>query len=107
MFVLVLTLFGLLQAPAQAFFTSTLPLEEMRNKQAVLETSYGTIVMDLLPDAAPNHVAYFITRIREGAYDGTTFHRVIPMGIIQGGDPLSKDPTQSAKYGQGGLNMLR
>ena len=102
-----LTLFALLQAPPQTFFTSTIPLEEMRNKQAVLETSYGTIVMDLLADAAPNHVAHFITRIREGAYDGTTFHRVIAMGIIQGGDPLSKDPAQQAKYGQGGLNQLR
>src|SRR5688572_3327699 len=102
-----LMLFGLLQAPPQTFFTSTMPVEDMRNKQAVLETTYGTIVMDLLPDAAPNHVAHFITRIREGAYDGTTFHRVIPMGIIQGGDPLSKDPAQQAKYGQGGLNQPR
>ena len=67
----------------------------------------GTMVVDLLADAAPNHVAHFITRAREGAYDGTTFHRVISMGIIQGGDPLSKDPTQSAKYGTGGLGVLR
>jgi cyclophilin family peptidyl-prolyl cis-trans isomerase len=48
-------------------------------------------------------VAHFITRAREGAYDGTTFHRVITMGIIQGGDPLSKDPAQAARYGTGGL----
>ena len=40
-------------------------------------------------------------------YDGTTFHRVIAMGIIQGGDPLSKDPAQAAKYGTGGLGVLR
>jgi peptidyl-prolyl cis-trans isomerase B (cyclophilin B) len=81
--------------------------EELRNKQAVLDTSFGTIVLDLLADAAPNHVAHFITRAREGAYDGTTFHRVIAMGIVQGGDPLSKDPAQAAKYGTGGLNELR
>jgi peptidyl-prolyl cis-trans isomerase B (cyclophilin B) len=98
-------LFGLVQA--QTFFTSTLPPAELQNQQAVLETSYGTIVLDLLADAAPNHVAHFITRVREGAYDGTTFHRVIAMGIIQGGDPLSKDPTQAAKYGTGGLGVLR
>jgi peptidyl-prolyl cis-trans isomerase B (cyclophilin B) len=73
----------------------------------VLETSEGTIVFDLLADAAPNHVAHFITRAREGAYDGTVFHRVIPMGIVQGGDPLSKDPAQTAKYGSGGLGTLR
>ena len=93
--------------PRTTFFTSTLPESELRNKQAVLETSFGTIVIDLLPDAAPNHVAHFITRAREGAYDGTTFHRVITMGIIQGGDPLSKDPAQAAKYGSGGLGVLR
>jgi cyclophilin family peptidyl-prolyl cis-trans isomerase len=93
--------------PRDAFFTSTLPAEELRNKQAVLETSEGAIVLDLLGDAAPNHVAHFITRAREGAYNGTVFHRVIAMGIIQGGDPLSKDPAQSAKYGSGGLNQLR
>src|SRR5215216_1106155 len=93
--------------PRETFFTSTVPLSELRNKQAVLETSYGTIVLDLLPEAAPNHVAYFITKAREGAYDGTTFHRVIAMGIIQGGDPLSKDRAQAARYGTGGLGVLR
>jgi peptidyl-prolyl cis-trans isomerase B (cyclophilin B) len=95
-------------APApSAFFTSTLPQGDLRNKQAVLETTLGTIVIDLLPDAAPNHVAHFITKAREGAYDGTTFHRVVTNGIIQGGDPLSKDPAQAAKYGTGGLRELR
>jgi peptidyl-prolyl cis-trans isomerase B (cyclophilin B) len=93
--------------PRDTFFTSTLPASELRNKQAVVDTSEGTIVLDLLADAAPTHVAHFITRAREGAYDGTIFHRVIAMGIIQGGDPLSKDPAQSAKYGSGGLNQLR
>jgi len=91
----------------QTFFTSTLPPAELHGKQAVLETSYGTVVLDLLAEAAPNHVAHFVTRAREGAYDGTTFHRVIAMGIIQGGDPISKDPAQAAKYGTGGLGVLR
>ena len=100
-----LMLFGLAQA--QTFFTSTLTPGELQNKQAVLETTQGTIILDLLADAAPTHVAHFITRVREGAYDGTTFHRVIAMGIIQGGDPLSKDPAQEAKYGTGGLGLLR
>lgn len=93
--------------PRDTFFTSTLPASELRNKQAVLDTSEGTIVLDLLADAAPNHVAHFITRAKEGAYNGTIFHRVIAMGIIQGGDPLSKNPAQSAKFGSGGLNQLR
>jgi cyclophilin family peptidyl-prolyl cis-trans isomerase len=89
------------------FFTSTLPASEIQNKQAVIETSAGTIVFDLLADAAPNHVAHFITRAKEGAFNGTAFHRVIAMGIIQGGDPLSKDPAQKDKYGTGGLGVLR
>jgi peptidyl-prolyl cis-trans isomerase B (cyclophilin B) len=94
-------------APRDPFFTSAIPRAELDNLQAVLETSVGTIVLDLLPEAAPNHVGHFVTRAREGAYDGTTFHRVIQMGIVQGGDPISKDPAQSAKYGTGGLGVLR
>lgn len=101
-----LMLFGL-APPQQTFFTSTLPPAELQNKQAVLETLPDTIVLDLLADAAPTHVAHFITRVREGAYDGTTFHQIITMGIILGGDPISKDPTQQAKYGTGGLGVLR
>ncbi len=95
-------------APAKpAFFTATLPASELKNKQAVIETTQGTIVLDLLPEAAPTHVAFFITRARERAFDGTIFHRVIPRGLIQGGDPLSRDPAQAARYGTGGLRQLR
>ena len=67
----------------------------------------GAIVIALLPEAAPNHVGYFMKRVAEGAYDGTTLHRAIPMGIIQGGDPLSRDRAQRARYGTGGLGVLR
>src|SRR4029450_780050 len=94
-------------APRDPFFTSTMSRDDIRGKQAVLDTSEGVIVLDLLAESAPTHVAHFITQARAGAYDGTVFHRVIAMGIIQGGDPLSKDPTQSAKYGTGGLGRLR
>ena len=95
------------QAPADTYFVNTLSPADIQNKQAVIETPMGTIVLDLLADAALNHVAHFITRARAGAYDGTIFHRVIPNGIIQGGDPLSKDPAQSARYGTGGMRELR
>ena len=94
-------------APADTYFVNTLSAAEIQNKQAVLDTAMGTVVLDLLADAAPTHVAHFITRAREGVYDGTIFHRVIPNGIIQGGDPLSKDPAQSARYGTGGMRELR
>jgi peptidyl-prolyl cis-trans isomerase B (cyclophilin B) len=92
---------------SSSFFTATLPLEEMRGKQAVLTTDRGDIVIELLPEAAPNHVGYFMKLAREGAYDGTTFHRAIRLGLIQGGDPVTKDPAKRSLYGTGGLGMLK
>src|SRR5687767_13533207 len=77
------------------------PAADIQNKQAVIETALGTIVIDLLADRAPNHVALFIKTARSGGYDGTTFHRLVRQGIIQGGDPLTKDPAASARYGTG------
>lgn len=99
----------LVQAAPQrpAFFSTPLSLDQMSNKQAVVETSKGTFVFELLPKAAPNHVGFFIKNAQEGAYEGTTFHRVIKYGIIQGGDPISKDPGKAAAYGTGGMNRLR
>ena len=88
-------------------FTTPLTVAEMTAKQAVVETSAGTFVIDLRPDVAPNHVGYFIKLARSGAYDGTVFHRVIRLGIIQGGDPLSKDPAKVKQYGTGGLGVLK
>ena len=88
-------------------FTTPLTLAEMTAKQAVVETSAGTFVIDLRPDLAPNHVGYFIKLARSGAYDGTIFHRVVRLGIIQGGDPLSKDPAKAKQYGTGGLGVLK
>jgi peptidyl-prolyl cis-trans isomerase B (cyclophilin B) len=79
----------------------------MKGKQAVVETDLGTIVIDLLPEAAPNHVGYFIKNAQEGAYSGTIFHRVVRQGIIQGGDPLTRDPSKFEAYGTGGLGVLR
>ena len=76
-------------------------------KQAVLDTSAGTIVLDLLADKAPNHVAVFVKTAQSGGYDGTTFFRMIKHGIVQGGDPVTKDPSARGKYGTGGLNLLK
>lgn len=79
----------------------------MASKQAVVETTVGTFLIDLRPDLAPAHVAYFIRLAQEGAYTGTTFHRIIRHGIIQGGDPLTRDPANAKLYGTGGLGVLR
>ena len=89
------------------FFTTPLSLDEMRNKQAVVETDLGTIVIDLLAEAAPNHVGYFIKNAQEGTYAGTVFHRVVRQGIVQGGDPLTKDLSKADAYGTGGFGVLR
>jgi peptidyl-prolyl cis-trans isomerase B (cyclophilin B) len=91
---------------APAPFQNPYSAEDLQNKQAVIETSAGTIVLDLLADRAPLHVAHFMKTARDGGYDGTLFHRVIKHGIIQGGDPLSKDPAAADRYGTGGLNRL-
>jgi len=98
-----LLLLLLLQAPV----TTPLPAAQVAPKQAVIETSMGTIVFALLPAKAPNHVAFFTKTAGDGGFAGTTFHRVIKYGLIQGGDPLSKDPAKSAQYGTGGLNLLK
>src|SRR5689334_13820186 len=87
------------------FFTTPLTVAEMSGKQAVVETDLGTIVIDLLPEAAPNHVGYFIKNAQDGVYNGTAFHRVVRQGIVQGGDPLSKDPSKVEAYGTGGLGV--
>ena len=92
---------------AAAPFRTPLTVDEMRSKQAVVATSLGSFVIDLRPDLAPNHVGYFMKLAREGAYDGTTFHRVMALAIIQGGDPLSKDPAKAKAYGTGGLGALQ
>ncbi len=61
----------------------------------------GDIVLKFSPDVAPNHVANFVKLAKEGFYDGTTFHRVIPGFMIQGGDPNSKTHDR-ASHGMGG-----
>jgi len=72
--------------------------------EAVVETDAGSFTIRLLPENAPRHAAFFAKTARTGGFDGTTFHRIIAGGIIQGGDPLSKDPAQRALYGTGGLS---
>ena len=76
--------------------------DNMSDRQiAVIETNLGTIVIQLFPDVAPGHVENFVKLAQDGFYDGTTFHRVIPGFMIQGGDPNSKDDDRS-NDGQGG-----
>ena len=71
------------------------------NVEAVIKTDKGDIVMTFYPDTAPVTVASFIHLARTGFYNGTTFHRVVPGFVVQGGDPLSKDPN-NPNVGTGG-----
>lgn len=75
------------------------------NLEAVLDTSSGQIVIEFFAKDAPRHVEYFVKTARSGAYDGTTFHRLVKYALIQGGDPLSKSPRDRARYGTGGLGV--
>jgi len=71
------------------------------NEVAVISTPKGDIVLEFYPKVAPLHVANFKKLAKAGFYDGTTFHRVVPGFVIQGGDPNSKDG-DPANDGTGG-----
>ncbi len=74
---------------------------EMTGVRVRLETSAGALTLELLPDLAPKHVENFIKLSRDGFYDGTKFHRVIPGFMIQGGDPNTKTDKENS-WGTGG-----
>lgn len=76
-------------------------IKKMSETKAIIDTKFGNIELRFFPEVAPNHVNNFIELAKKGFYDGTTFHRVIPRFMIQGGDPNSKQPDRS-KHGQGG-----
>jgi peptidyl-prolyl cis-trans isomerase B (cyclophilin B) len=84
---------------------------------ATIETSLGSIVVELYPKDAPGHVNSFVFLAREGFYEGAIFHRVIPGFMIQGGDPtgtgtggpgyMLKAEFNSRKHTRGVLSMAR
>jgi peptidyl-prolyl cis-trans isomerase B (cyclophilin B) len=86
---------------------AAMPRAQSAPKQAVVETSLGVFIIDLTPDRAPNHAAHFMKVAQEGGYDGTIFHRVVKYGMVQGGDPLTKDPSKRESYGTGGQNAVK
>src|SRR2546428_4766813 len=68
---------------------------------AVIKTTEGDMVVQFWPDVAPKTVENFKTLAKKGFYDGTCFHRVIKDFMIQGGDPLTKDPSKETQWGTG------
>jgi peptidyl-prolyl cis-trans isomerase B (cyclophilin B) len=84
-----------------------LSVEEMSKVEAVITTDLGTIRFEFFPEKAPNHCRHFIRLARQGFYDGSAFHRAIARAIIQGGDPLLKDPrTPRERWGSGALSQV-
>ena len=71
-----------------AFFLSCVQKPE---EYAVIDTEEGQIVLKFFPDVAPKHVESFKILARDGYFNGTSFHRIVPGFVIQGGDPNSKD----------------
>jgi len=76
-------------------------MTEAKETTAVIETTCGDIHLKFYPESAPGHVKNFLDLARDGFYDGTIFHRVIPGFMIQGGDPNTKG-TNKGSYGMGG-----
>jgi len=65
------------------------------NPHIVLQTTQGSIELELLPNIAPLAVENFLTHVKKGYYNGVAFHRIIHNFMIQGGDP-----TESGRGGE-------
>ena len=97
-----LPLFSFLVACALSAVVFTPTSARAADKEvAVLKTSQGEMVIEFWPDVAPKTVANFIKLAKSGFYDGTAFHRIIDGFMIQGGDPLTKDPSMEDRWGTG------
>lgn len=81
------------------------PQENPKDLQAVVETTAGNFVLQFHAEAAPNHVQAFLQLARQGFYNGTSFHTMVPHGVVQGGDPETKSAANRNKYGSGGFHM--
>ena len=92
-------------------------IDAKKKYSASIDTSEGTMTVELWPDVAPQHVNSFVFLARDGYYDGVIFHRVIPGFMIQGGDPTGtgtggpgynlKQEFSSRKHTRGVLSMAR
>jgi len=75
--------------------------KKMSEVKVTIETKFGNMEISFFSEVAAKYVSKFIELAKKGFYDGTTFDRVIPGFMIQGGDPNSKSPDRS-KHGMGG-----
>lgn len=79
------------------------PTAPTSNPQAILQTNFGDVTIELFADKAPQTVGNFLKLSKSGFYDGTLFHRVIRGFMVQGGDPLTREfPDAWPRHGSGG-----
>src|SRR3979409_2067816 len=84
--------------------SATEPKDEKQSdgkEVAVITTTEGEMVLEFWPDVAPKTVENFKTLAKKGFYDGTAFHRIVKGFMIQGGDPLTKNPNEESSWGTG------
>ncbi|MDH5668849.1 MAG: peptidylprolyl isomerase, partial [Nitrospira sp.] len=86
----VIAVVGLVLCAACAGKPEVKPTVEKPEVRALVKTKFGDIEITFLPDVAPGHVENFIKLAKDGFYNGTIFHRVLPGFMIQGGDPNTK-----------------
>jgi cyclophilin family peptidyl-prolyl cis-trans isomerase len=89
------------QPPAEQEISQQQPTYTGGDSLVVIETSKGTITIELFVQDAPKHSENFMKHARDGFYNGTTFHRVIPGFVAQGGDPNSRTDDRTL-HGRGG-----
>ena len=93
--------------------------DETKHPQVTFETSHGSFVLDLDPNAAPETVENFLAYVRDGFYEGTIFHRVIAGFMIQGGGftpefkqlqtraPVRNEADRGGRNDRGSIAMAR
>jgi peptidyl-prolyl cis-trans isomerase B (cyclophilin B) len=83
-------------------YNRNIPVNTNANEVAVIKTDQGEMVISFWPDVAPKTVENFKKLACQGYYNGTAFHRIVKGFMIQGGDPLTKDPKAEGRWGTGG-----
>ncbi len=71
-----------------------------KNVHVILETTQGTIELELYPEIAPLTVENFTTHVKNGYYNGIAFHRIIANFMIQGGDPTESGAGGESIWGK-------
>ena len=76
-------------------------MSEENDEVAVISTTKGEMVVEFWTETAPKTVENFKKLANDAFYDGTCFHRIVKGFMIQGGDPLTKDPSEEGRWGTG------